>query len=124
MQSVFRSAGSSLRTAVLSHARLQPVVCLPQQVIRLLAADAHGLTKEEVTDRIMEVLKCFDKVDSTKLTATSHFTKDLGLDSLDTVEVVMAFEEEFGVEIPDSEADKIITCEEAISYISHHPLAK
>lgn len=49
---------------------------------------------------------------------------DLGLDSLDTVEVVMAFEEEFGVEIPDGDADKIMTCTDAIQYLSSHPNAK
>ena len=58
------------------------------------------------------------------MTPTVHFQKDLGLDSLDVVEVVMAFEEEFGVEIPDSEADKILSAEEAITYISSHPQAK
>lgn len=52
------------------------------------------------------------------------FQKDLGLDSLDTVELVMAIEEEFAIEIPDSEADKILSCSDAISYISAHPMAK
>lgn len=55
---------------------------------------------------------------------SAHFQKDLGLDSLDTVELVMAFEEEFAVEIPDVEADKILSTSEAIRYISAHPQAK
>jgi len=59
-----------------------------------------------------------------QVTAGAHFQKDLGLDSLDTVEVVMAFEEEFAVEIPDSEADKIMSASDAINYISAHPHAK
>lgn len=59
-----------------------------------------------------------------QVTPTAHFQKDLGLDSLDTVEVVMAFEEEFGVEIPDAEADKILSTSDAISYIAAHPQAK
>jgi NADH dehydrogenase (ubiquinone) 1 alpha/beta subcomplex 1 len=59
-----------------------------------------------------------------QVTASAHFQKDLGLDSLDTVEVVMAFEEEFAVEIPDSEADKIMSASDAINYISAHPHAK
>jgi len=50
--------------------------------------------------------------------------KELGLDSLDVVEVVMAMEEEFTVEIPDSEADKILSVPEAIEYFSAHPHAK
>lgn len=50
--------------------------------------------------------------------------KELGLDSLDTVEVVMAYEEEFGIEIPDSEADKIKSTADAIQFIAAHPQAK
>ena len=66
-----------------------------------------------------------DKVDPSKVNAEScDFTKDLGLDSLDTVEVVMAFEEEFQLEIPDDEADKIASCQQAIEYISQHPMAQ
>lgn len=59
-----------------------------------------------------------------QVTPTAHFTKDLGLDSLDTVEVVMAFEEEFGIEIPDSEADKILSTADAIEFVASHPQAK
>lgn len=58
-----------------------------------------------------------------QVSPTSSF-KELGLDSLDTVEVVMAMEEEFGVEIPDSEADKILSVNEAIDYFAAHPHAK
>lgn len=59
-----------------------------------------------------------------QVTPSAHFQKDLGLDSLDTVELVMAFEEEFAVEIPDVEADKILSTSEAIQYIAAHPQAK
>jgi NADH dehydrogenase (ubiquinone) 1 alpha/beta subcomplex 1 len=59
-----------------------------------------------------------------QVTPTAAFQKDLGLDSLDTVELVMALEEEFAIEIPDSEADKIQSCGDAISYISSNPMAK
>jgi acyl carrier protein len=59
-----------------------------------------------------------------QVTPTAAFHKDLGLDSLDAVELVMALEEEFAIEIPDSEADKIQSCSDAINYIAAHPMAK
>ena len=77
-----------------------------------------------VTERVFETLKKFDKINASKLSSSAHFIKDLGLDSLDTVEVVMAFEEEFGIEIPDEAADKIVSTDLAIKYISEHPNAK
>ena len=59
-----------------------------------------------------------------QVTPKAAFQSELGLDSLDTVEVVMAFEEEFSIEIPDSEADKILSVSDAIEYLSSHPSAK
>ncbi|KAM0794458.1 putative acyl carrier protein [Usnea florida] len=81
-----------------------------------------GLSKPEVEGRIMDLLKNFDKVkDASKLSGTSHFSNDLGLDSLDTVEVVMAIEEEFSIEIPDKEADSILSIDKAVNYILGQP---
>lgn len=54
------------------------------------------------------------------VTPEASFTADLGADSLDTVELVMAFEEEFGCEIPDEEAEKIQTVQDAVNYIDSH----
>lgn len=85
---------------------------------------AAFLDEADVTDRIMGCLKNFEKVDATKVTAKSHFMNDLGLDSLDAVEVVMAFEDEFAIEIPDADAEKIFSCEDAIKYVIAHPHAK
>ncbi|CBI17603.3 hypothetical protein VitviT2T_005433 [Vitis vinifera] len=82
------------------------------------------LDKSEVTDRVISVVKNFQKVDPSKVTPTANFQTDLGLDSLDAVEVVMALEEEFGFEIPDNEADKINTINVAVDFISSHPQAK
>jgi NADH dehydrogenase (ubiquinone) 1 alpha/beta subcomplex 1, acyl-carrier protein len=82
------------------------------------------LAVDEVTERIMSVVKNFDKVDPTKVTADTKFAEDLGLDSLDIVEVVMAIEDEFTIEIPDTEADAIATIGDAVEYISKHPMAK
>lgn len=93
---------------------------------RLFSAEAHGtyLDKHVVTDRVLSVVKKMQKVDSAKVTPNAHFQNDLGLDSLDTVEVVMAFEEEFQIEIPDADADKIFSCGDAIEYIASQPRAK
>lgn len=82
------------------------------------------LDKTEVTDRVINVTKHFEKIDPAKVKPGSHFEKDLGLDSLDVVELVMAFEEEFAIEIPDADADKIISVEDAVNYVAQHPMAK
>ncbi|KAK5094009.1 mitochondrial acyl carrier protein [Exophiala xenobiotica] len=89
--------------------------------IRFYSAPA-GLSTEEVQGRIMDLLKNFDKVqDASKISGKAHFSNDLGLDSLDTVEVVMAIEEEFSIEIPDKEADAIHSVEQAVTYICAQP---
>jgi acyl carrier protein len=59
-------------------------------------------------------------VEEDKISENSSFVEDLGADSLDTVELVMAFEEEFGVEIPDEEAEKILKVSDAVKYIESH----
>ena len=69
---------------------------------------------KRVTDLVIENLG----VDAAKVTETSNFVDDLGADSLDTVELVMALEEEFGVDIPDDAAEKITNIQEAVSYIT------
>ena len=58
--------------------------------------------------------------DANSVTPEASFTADLGADSLDTVELVMALEEEFGCEIPDEEAEKINTVQDAVQYIDSH----
>uniref|UniRef100_S4RTB3 Acyl carrier protein n=1 Tax=Petromyzon marinus TaxID=7757 RepID=S4RTB3_PETMA len=55
---------------------------------------------------------------SLQLTLESHFLKDLGLDSLDQVELIMGIEDEFGFEIPDSDAEKLLTAKDVIAYVS------
>ena len=59
-------------------------------------------------------------VNETEVTASASFVDDLGADSLDTIELVMAFEEAFGIEIPDEDAEKIKTVQDAINYVEAH----
>ena len=63
-------------------------------------------------------------MNAAKVTSAARFKEDLDLDSLDAVEIVMAIEEEFCIEIPDSEADKILSITDAVAFISAHPMAK
>jgi NADH dehydrogenase (ubiquinone) 1 alpha/beta subcomplex 1 len=98
------------------------VGCL--QIHRRGLMAAAFLDEASVTDRVLGCLKNFQKVDPTKVSEKSHFMNDLGLDSLDTVEVVMAFEDEFAIEIPDADAEKIHSCDDAIKYVLAHPHAK
>uniref|UniRef100_A0A8C3T0I5 Acyl carrier protein n=1 Tax=Chelydra serpentina TaxID=8475 RepID=A0A8C3T0I5_CHESE len=81
-------------------------------------SDLPPLTLESIEERVLYVLKLYDKVDPEKLTVTSHFMKDLGLDSLDQVEIIMAMEDEFGFEIPDMEAEKLMCPQEIVDYIA------
>ncbi|KAL3630933.1 Acyl carrier protein 2, mitochondrial [Castilleja foliolosa] len=82
------------------------------------------LDKSEVTDRVLCVVKNFEKVDPSKVTLNAHLQNDLGLDSMDCVEIGMALEEEFGVVIPDNEADKISSISLAVDFFASHPQAK
>ncbi len=59
-------------------------------------------------------------VEAEEVTPEAKFIEDLGADSLDTVELIMALEEEFGIEIPDEDAEKIITVKDAIEYVKSH----
>ncbi|KAI6047563.1 acyl carrier protein [Pisolithus marmoratus] len=95
----------------------------PRRVLQANYSAVSGLSTESIQSRIMDVLKGFEKVDHAKLSPAASFTNDLGLDSLDTVEVVMAVEEEFSIEIPDAEADEIKTVQQAIDYIAKTPEA-
>ncbi|XP_062304766.1 NADH:ubiquinone oxidoreductase subunit AB1a [Osmerus eperlanus] len=80
--------------------------------------DLPPLTLDTILDRVIYVLKLYDKINPEKLQASSHFLKDLGLDSLDQVEIIMAMEDEFGFEIPDSEAEKLMCPQDIVHYIA------
>ena len=70
-------------------------------------------TLEKITEIIIDKLG----VDSNKITVDAKFIDDLGADSLDTVELIMQFEEEFEIEIPDEDAEKILSVKQALDYI-------
>jgi acyl carrier protein len=75
---------------------------------------------DNTADRVKKIVAEHLGVEETKVTDNANFIDDLGADSLDTVELVMAFEEEFGIEIPDESAEKITTIGKAVDYISQN----
>ena len=77
----------------------------------------------DISERVKKIAVEHLGVDEDKVTENARFIDDLGADSLDTVELVMAFEEEFGCEIPDDAAEKILTVKDAVTYIEEHSSA-
>jgi len=109
---------------------------LEKRVMRPLSTTAHrGFIRKEsddpqgdweaqrnpplltVQDRVLNVCKAFDKINADAVSLDSHFMNDLGLDSLDHVELVMAAEDEFGFEIPDEDAEKLLMVKTLVNYI-------
>jgi acyl carrier protein len=72
---------------------------------------------DEIAEKVKEIIIEQLSVDADKVVPEASFINDLGADSLDTVELVMAFEEKFGLEIPDDDAEKIVSVQDAIKYI-------
>eukprot|EP00026_Physarum_polycephalum_P019742 Phypoly_transcript_21901.p1 GENE.Phypoly_transcript_21901~~Phypoly_transcript_21901.p1 ORF type:complete len:130 (+),score=22.57 Phypoly_transcript_21901:111-500(+) len=126
--SVLRSSGprfASIVRPTYTFTRRTPITALSSYTIQHRYYSAqHSLSENEIVERVINVVKNFDKVDPKKVTPTSTFKTDLGLDSLDAVEVVMAMEEEFSIEIPDADADNIKSTQDAIEYVKRNPLAK
>ncbi|EGW33193.1 uncharacterized protein SPAPADRAFT_60524 [Spathaspora passalidarum NRRL Y-27907] len=104
---MFRLAARSIRVPIVRASIVKP--------IRFYAAPP--ITKDEVTKRAFEALKTVAAIQESKLSLEASFQKDLGLDSLDTVEALVALEEEFELEIPDKISDEIKTVGEAVEYI-------
>jgi acyl carrier protein len=73
----------------------------------------------DVAERVKKIIVEHLGVEDAKVIENANFIEDLGADSLDTVELVMAFEEEFGIEIPDEAAEKILTVKDAVGYIKN-----
>ena len=74
----------------------------------------------DVEAKVKEIIVEQLGVDADKVVTDASFVDDLGADSLDVVELVMAFEENFGVDIPDEAAEKIVTVKDAVEYIKQH----
>ncbi|GAB5390260.1 MAG: acyl carrier protein [Alphaproteobacteria bacterium] len=77
----------------------------------------------DIADKVKKIVIEHLGADEAAVTKEASFIDDLGADSLDTVELVMNFEEEFGIEIPDDAAEKIVTVGDAINFISEHQAA-
>ena len=81
----------------------------------------HGCRrKKEIVEKVKQIISEQLGVDENEVTPSASFVDDLGADSLDQVELVMALEEHFGVEIPDEDAEKLRTVQDAIAYIDKH----
>ena len=79
-----------------------------------------GVREMAIEDKVKEIIVDQLGVEAEQVKPEASFIDDLGADSLDTVELVMAFEEEFDIEIPDEDAEKITTVKDAINYIEAH----
>jgi acyl carrier protein len=82
-----------------------------------------GLEREEVLGKIQEITADRLGVDEDDVSPEASFREDLEADSLDLVELIMELEEQFGMEIPDEEAEKITTVDEAVEYVMEHQAA-
>ncbi|MCD5434229.1 acyl carrier protein [Lactobacillus delbrueckii subsp. lactis] len=78
------------------------------------------MTEAEIFDKIATLIADNFQLDKDKITMDTNFTKDLNADSIDLVEFIMQMEDEFGAEIPDEDAAKIITVADAVAYIKSH----
>ncbi|KAJ1564205.1 NADH dehydrogenase 1, alpha/beta subcomplex subunit 1 ndufab1/ACP, partial [Cladochytrium tenue] len=108
------SSARPIAAFAVSVADLRPTFRLAAPAVRCYSGHAEPPTKAQIEERILQVLKDFDKVDASKLTLDAHFYNDLGLDSLDQVEIAIAIEEEFNIEIPDRDADEILSARIAV----------
>lgn len=78
------------------------------------------MSEEEIFNKIRDLIADNFDVDKDKITENTNFTADLDADSIDLVEFILQLEDEFGAEIPDDEAEKIVTVGDAVTYIKDH----
>lgn len=89
----------------------------------IFAVRRHGMGRDEILERIREITSDRLGVDEGEVTPEASFREDLEADSLDLVELIMELEEQFGMEIPDEEAERITTVDEAVNYVTEHQTA-
>ncbi|CDO54422.1 hypothetical protein DUD61_001961 [Geotrichum candidum] len=118
-----RVSQSAFRSSIPSASLSQRLILSQQQSqVRFYSAGPAPLTNAFVLERITALLSNYDKVpENFELKPETSFTTDLGLDSLDVVEVILAVEEEFSIEIPDHEADSLKTIGQTVEYILQQP---
>merc|ERR1711997_177893 len=115
------SSGISAKKWNLSNANHTSFLQMPQDQlmqVRFMGAVAPDI--EQIKDRTLLVLKLYDKINPETITLDSHLIKDCGLDSLDHVEVILAMEDEFGFEIPDEMAERLLTPRQIVQYVADH----
>ncbi|KAJ3410231.1 hypothetical protein HDV05_004002 [Chytridiales sp. JEL 0842] len=118
-----RSLSSSLAASTTRRfptSTITPIASRVALPTRFYSAAAPPLTLPVVQERVLNLLKDFEKVDASKLTLDSHFINDLGLDSLDQVEITIAIEEEFNIELADRDADAILNARIAADKVFAH----
>ncbi|KAF8795303.1 acyl carrier protein, mitochondrial-like [Argiope bruennichi] len=108
--------------------KLKQSILRQDKVSSILVSNARNYssgehTKEAISEKVLHVCKTFDKIPADKLTLEAHFMNDLGLDSLDHVELIMNIEDEFNFEIPDGDAEKLLRPRDIVEYIAQKDLS-
>ncbi|CAA7034332.1 unnamed protein product [Microthlaspi erraticum] len=116
-----------IRSSILQHLRLRingrPADSVFKSIgMNFSSGDDGG--QDQILSKVIELVKKYDKTNASKVTERADFQKDLSMDSLDRVEIVMAIEEEFSIEIPEDKADKLTCCGDVATYIVSETLPK
>ncbi|XP_076279463.1 NADH dehydrogenase (ubiquinone) acyl carrier protein isoform X2 [Lasioglossum baleicum] len=98
--------------------RQRTITLLPQVKTESVRAYSDESRTKKIEERVLKVVAAYDKISADKLKLDSHFINDLGLDSLDHVEVIMAMEDEFGFEIPDMDAERLLRPADIVRYVA------
>jgi len=111
---------NSIKAGSLGYYERQTEVCRTYAVSLSITEEQNEMPDQEIENKVKQIIVDELGVDENEVTPNARFIDDLGADSLDTVELVMRFEEEFGIEIPDEDAEKIQSVRDAYNYIDQH----